>query len=80
MLKTGNMPFKYSKSFYYKQVTKYSDCNYIYNTMYFRWVVPYNPWLLVRYRAHMNVEVRGSIKNVIQIHYKGCGHGFCWCR
>ncbi|XP_072015015.1 uncharacterized protein [Amphiura filiformis] len=29
-----------------------------------RWVVPYNPWLLLKYNAHINTEVCGSVKNV----------------
>ncbi|XP_072047113.1 uncharacterized protein [Amphiura filiformis] len=29
-----------------------------------RWVVPYNPWLLLKYNAHINTEVGGSVKNV----------------
>ena len=29
-----------------------------------RWVVPYNPWLLLKYEAHINVEACMSIKSV----------------
>jgi hypothetical protein len=29
-----------------------------------RWVVPHNPWLLLKYEAHINTEVCGSINNV----------------
>ena len=39
-----------------------------------RWVVPYNPYLSWRYKAHINVEVCASIKAVKYIHkyiYKG---------
>lgn len=39
-----------------------------------RWVVPYNPWLLLRYDCHVNVEVCGSIKSVKYLYkyvYKG---------
>jgi hypothetical protein len=28
-----------------------------------RWVVPYNPWLLMKYQAHINVEICSSIKS-----------------
>jgi hypothetical protein len=28
------------------------------------WVVPYNPWLLKKYRTHLNVEICASIKSV----------------
>jgi hypothetical protein len=34
-----------------------------------RWVVPYNPYLTRRYKAHINVEVCSSIK-VIKYLYK----------
>ena len=39
-----------------------------------RWVVPYNPYLLLRYDAHINVEACVSIKSVKYIYkyaYKG---------
>ncbi|XP_019447295.1 PREDICTED: uncharacterized protein LOC109350519 [Lupinus angustifolius] len=29
-----------------------------------RWVVPYNPWLLLKYDCHINVEVCSSIKSI----------------
>ncbi|GBN74273.1 hypothetical protein AVEN_133494-1 [Araneus ventricosus] len=48
------------------QVGKYS----IYN----RWVVPYNPWSLKRFNAHINVEVCASVKSVKYLYkyvYKG---------
>ncbi|XP_024172022.1 uncharacterized protein LOC112178034 [Rosa chinensis] len=38
------------------------------------WVVPYNPWLLLRYDCHINVEICGSIKSVKYLYkyvYKG---------
>ena len=38
------------------------------------WVVPYNPWLLRRYRAHINVEICTSAKPVAYLYkyiYKG---------
>ncbi|GBN04007.1 hypothetical protein AVEN_257595-1 [Araneus ventricosus] len=38
------------------QVGKYSIDN--------RWVVPYNPWLLKTFNAHINVEVCASVKSV----------------
>lgn len=28
-----------------------------------RWVVPYNPWLLLKYDCHINVEICSSIKS-----------------
>ncbi|UYV81233.1 hypothetical protein LAZ67_20000416 [Cordylochernes scorpioides] len=39
-----------------------------------RWVVPYNPYLLVRFNAHINVEVCASVKSVkylLKYVYKG---------
>ena len=33
-----------------------------------RFVVPYNPWLLKRYRCHTNVEVCASVKSVKYIY------------
>ena len=39
-----------------------------------RWVVPYNPWLLQKYGAHINVEACMSIKSVKYLYkyiYKG---------
>lgn len=32
-----------------------------------QWVVPYNPWLLKKYRAHLNVEICASIKSVFYL-------------
>ncbi|GBM48538.1 hypothetical protein AVEN_184562-1 [Araneus ventricosus] len=48
------------------QVGKYSIDN--------RWVVPYNPWLLKKCNAHINVEVCASVKSVKYLYkyvYKG---------
>ncbi|GBN37344.1 hypothetical protein AVEN_133031-1 [Araneus ventricosus] len=48
------------------QVGKYSINN--------RWVVPYNPWLLKKFNAHINVEVCASVKSVKYLYkyvYKG---------
>lgn len=39
-----------------------------------RWVVPYNPTLLMQYNCHINVEVCSSIKSVKYLYkyvYKG---------
>ncbi|XP_065907872.1 uncharacterized protein [Dysidea avara] len=39
-----------------------------------RWVVPYNPWLLLKYGAHINLEACMSIKSVKYLYkyvYKG---------
>ncbi|KAF1860106.1 hypothetical protein Lal_00033700 [Lupinus albus] len=39
-----------------------------------RWVVPYNPWLLLKYDCHINVEVCCSIKSIKYLYkfvYKG---------
>jgi len=39
-----------------------------------RWVVPYNPYLLQKYRSHINVEVCATVQAVKYIHkyvYKG---------
>jgi hypothetical protein len=39
-----------------------------------RWVVPYNPFLLTKYRSHINVEICASIQSIKYIHkyiYKG---------
>ncbi|CAN6571616.1 unnamed protein product [Malus baccata var. baccata] len=38
------------------------------------WVIPYNPWLLLRYDCHINVEIYASIKSVKYLYkyvYKG---------
>ncbi|GBN60502.1 hypothetical protein AVEN_148746-1 [Araneus ventricosus] len=48
------------------QVGKYSIDN--------RWVAPYNPWLLKKINAHINVEVCASVKSVKYLYkyvYKG---------
>ncbi|XP_050915857.1 uncharacterized protein LOC127130950 [Lathyrus oleraceus] len=29
-----------------------------------RWVIPYNPWLLLKYDCHINVEICSSIKSI----------------
>lgn len=29
-----------------------------------RWIVPYNPYLLLRYNCHMNVEITSSLKSI----------------
>ena len=42
-----------------------------------RWVVPYNPYLLKKYGAHINIEICGSIKSVFYLYkyvYKGPDH------
>lgn len=39
-----------------------------------RWVVPYNPWLLLKYDCHINVEICSSFKSVKYLYkyvYKG---------
>jgi hypothetical protein len=39
-----------------------------------RWIVPYNPYLLSKYRTHINVEICNSIKAIKYLHkyiYKG---------
>ncbi|KAI5399296.1 hypothetical protein KIW84_064602 [Lathyrus oleraceus] len=39
-----------------------------------RWVVPYNPWLLLKYDCHINVEICSSIKSIKYLYkyvYKG---------
>jgi hypothetical protein len=39
-----------------------------------RWVVPYNPWLLLKYDCHINVEVCSSVKSIKYLYkyvYKG---------
>ena len=39
-----------------------------------RWIVPYNPYLIRRYKAHINVEVCTTVQAVKYIHkyvYKG---------
>lgn len=33
-----------------------------------RWVVPYNPYLTMRYKAYINIEVCGSVRAVTYIH------------
>ncbi len=41
------------------------------------WVVPYNPYLAWKYRAHINVEVCSTIRAIKYIHkyiYKGSDH------
>ena len=35
-----------------------------------RWVVPYNPYILLRYRCHVNVEVCSSVNSIKYI-FKG---------
>ncbi|XP_019430714.1 PREDICTED: uncharacterized protein LOC109338037 [Lupinus angustifolius] len=39
-----------------------------------QWVVPYNPWLLLKYDCHINVEICSSIKSITYLYkyvYKG---------
>jgi hypothetical protein len=33
-----------------------------------RWVVPYNPYLSLKYEAHINVEVGAAVQSVNYIH------------
>ncbi|XP_029143216.1 uncharacterized protein [Arachis hypogaea] len=42
-----------------------------------RWVVPYNPWLLLKYDCHINVEICSSIKSIKYL-YKYCYKGPDW--
>ncbi|UYV76743.1 hypothetical protein LAZ67_14001932, partial [Cordylochernes scorpioides] len=45
-----------------------------------RWVVPYNPYLLVRFNAHINVEVCASVKSVKYLFkYVYKGHDIAAC-
>jgi hypothetical protein len=37
--------------------------------LYSRWVVPYNPYLILRFQAHINVEICSSIQ-VVKYIYK----------
>ncbi|XP_057747718.1 uncharacterized protein LOC130966917 [Arachis stenosperma] len=39
-----------------------------------RWVVPYNPWLLLKYDCHINVEICSIIKSIKYL-YKYCYKG-----
>ncbi|XP_029145820.1 uncharacterized protein [Arachis hypogaea] len=39
-----------------------------------RWVVPYNPWLLLKYDCHINIEICSSIKSIKYL-YKYCYKG-----
>ncbi|XP_016177928.1 uncharacterized protein LOC107620251 [Arachis ipaensis] len=39
-----------------------------------RWVVPYNPWILLKYDCHINVEICSSIKSIKYL-YKYCYKG-----
>ncbi|XP_072066104.1 uncharacterized protein [Arachis hypogaea] len=39
-----------------------------------RWAVPYNPWLLLKYDCHINVEICSSIKSIKYL-YKYCYKG-----
>ncbi|XP_025664775.1 uncharacterized protein [Arachis hypogaea] len=39
-----------------------------------RWMVPYNPWLLLEYDCHINVEICSSIKSIKYL-YKYCYKG-----
>ncbi|XP_020963370.1 uncharacterized protein LOC107606759 [Arachis ipaensis] len=41
------------------------------------WVVPYNPWLLLKYDCHINVEICSSIKSIKYL-YKYCYKGPDW--
>ncbi|XP_072077842.1 uncharacterized protein [Arachis hypogaea] len=43
-------------------------------TIDYRWVVSYNPWLLLKYDCHINVEICSSIKSIKYL-YKYCYKG-----
>ena len=48
--------------------------DHTYGIRYNRWVVPYNPRLLTKYKCHLNVEICTSIKAVKYLYtytYKG---------
>jgi Helitron helicase-like domain at N-terminus len=44
-----------------------------------RWVVPYNPYLLLKYNCHINVEICSSVTAVKYL-YKYVYKGTMWCR
>ncbi|KAI5412142.1 hypothetical protein KIW84_056991 [Lathyrus oleraceus] len=85
-IKNGHCKKRYPKDFceetrqgndsYLEYMRRFSDPIFlnINKSVDNRWVVPYNPWLLLKYDCHINVEICSSIKSIKYLYkyvYKG---------